>query len=100
RAALTLPSARHVFSAQSITTGKYRNNPEGAALAEGAAKEADKVATETAAAAKKASEDAEAGGKTADAAEALAKTAAEKLATTQSSAANDPANEALKTELA
>jgi hypothetical protein len=99
-AALKLPSGRHVFSAQSITTGKYRNNPEGAALAEGAAKEADKVATETAAAAKKASEDAEAGGKTADAAEALAKTAAEKLATTQSSAANDPANEALKTELA
>ena len=38
-AALKLPPGRHVFSAQSITTGKYRNNPEAAAIAEGAAKD-------------------------------------------------------------
>jgi hypothetical protein len=99
-AALKLPPGRHVFSAQSITTGKYRNNPEAAAFAEGAAKEADKVAAETAAAAKKAAEGAESAIKAADTAEALAKMVAEKLAAAQSSAGNDPANEALKSELA
>ena len=99
-AALKLSPGRHVFSAQSITTGKYRNNPEAAALAEATAKEADKNATDATTASRKAAEEAEKAAKAADAAEALARTAAEKLATAQTGASNDPANETLKSEVA
>jgi hypothetical protein len=43
-AAIKLAPGRYVFAVQSLTTGKYRNNPEAAAFADGAAKEADKNA--------------------------------------------------------
>ena len=48
-AALKLAPGDYVFAVQTQTTGKYRNNPEAAALAEAAAKEADKLAGELAA---------------------------------------------------
>ncbi len=95
-AALKLSPGRYIYAVQTITTGKYRNNPEAAAFAEATAKEAEKNAGELAAAAKKAGEALEKATKDAAAAEAAAKAAADKLAAAQSAAAKSLADEAVK----
>lgn len=99
-AALKLSPGRHVYAVQSITTGKYRNNPEAAAFAEAAAKEADKSAGEAAAAAKKAAEELEKAKKDAAAAEADAKVAGERLAALTGAAEKAPSDEKLKADVA
>jgi len=99
-AALKLAAGEYVFTAQSQTTGKYRNNPEAAALAEAAAKEADKFAGELAAEAKKTAKDLEDAMKSAQEAEAESKTAAEKLASAKVALEKSPEDEKLQAELA
>jgi hypothetical protein len=98
-AALKLAAGDYVFAVQSQTTGKYRNNPEAAAFAEAAAKEADKAAGELAAVAKKSAEDLEQAAKAAQEAEAQSKSAAEKLAVGRVALEKAPADEKLKAEL-
>jgi len=98
-AALKLGVGDYVFAVQTQTTGKYRNNPEAAAFAEAAAKEAEKAAGELAAAAKKATEELEQAAKTAQTAEAESKVTAEKLAVARIALEKSPTDEALKVEL-
>ena len=99
-AALKLAAGEYDFAVQTQTTGKYRNNPEAAAFAEAAAKEADKAANELSADAKKAAEESEKAAKSAQEAEAESKSAAEKLAEARVTLEKSPADEALKTDLA
>jgi len=98
--ALKLQAGDYAFAVQSQTTGKYRNNPEAAALAEAASKEADKVASELSAAAKKVSDEFESAGKAATEAEAAAKAAAEKLAAAKTAAEKAPTDEKLAADRA
>jgi hypothetical protein len=97
-AALKLAPGDYVFALQSQTTGKYRNNPEAAAFAEAAAKEAEKAAGDLAAEARKAAKDLEEAAKSAREAEAESKSAAEKLAAARSALAKSPSDEKLKAE--
>lgn len=99
-AALKLAPGSYVVSAQGITTGKYRNNPEAAAAADKAAKEAEKLAKELVASAKTASEEFDKAGKAAADAEAAAKSAAEKLASAKGAAEKSPEDEKAKSALA
>ncbi len=99
-AALKLAAGNYVFSLQTQTTGKYRINPEAAELAEAAAKEADKNASELVTAATTAKESLEKATKAVQDAEAAAKSAAEKLATAKAATANAGAEESLKSTLA
>jgi hypothetical protein len=99
-AALKLAAGEYVFAVQSQTTGKYRNNPEAAAFAEAAAKEADKAAGELAAELKKAAKDLEEAAKTAQEAEAGSKNTTEKLAAAKVALEKSPEDEKLKAELA
>lgn len=99
-AALKLAPGRYLFAVQTITTGKYRNNPEAAAFAEATAKEAEKAANDAAAAAKKAAEVAEKSAKDSTAADTAAKAAADALATAKAAVDKAPADEALRTALA
>jgi hypothetical protein len=94
-AALKLAPGTHVFSLRSQTTGKYRNNPEAAARAEAAAKEADKVAADLAETAKKAKADLEKATKLVEQAEGEAKASAEKLASAKAESEKAPADEKL-----
>lgn len=80
-AALKLVPGDYSFAVQTMTAGKYRNNPEAAALAEASVKEADKLAKELAESAKAAAAEFDKSTKAATEAEAAAKAAAEKLAT-------------------
>ena len=98
-AALKLAAGDYLFAVQTQTTGKYRNNPEAAAFAEAAAKEADKAAGELAAAAKEAAKGLEQAAKAAQEAEAESKSAADKLATAKVALEKAPADEKLKAEL-
>jgi hypothetical protein len=93
--ALKLQPGDYAFAVQSQTTGKYRNNPEAASLAEAASKEADKLASELAAAAKKAAEELEPAIKTAAEAAGAAKAAAEKLSAAKAVSEKTPADEKL-----
>jgi len=70
-----LPAGTHTFSLQAQTTGKYRNNPEGADLAAAQVKEAEKLAAEAAAAARKAGEEFERMAKASSEAESAAQSA-------------------------
>lgn len=79
-AALKLAAGEFQFVVQTQTAGKYRNNPEAAAFAEAALKEAEKAAGELDAAAKKAREEFEKASKAVEPAEAAAKLASEKAA--------------------
>jgi hypothetical protein len=97
-AALKLAAGRYVFAAQTQTTGKYRNNPEAAAFAEAAAKEAEKNAAELATNAKKATEEVDQATKSAQEADAMAKAAAEKLAAAKGALEKSPADEKLAAE--
>jgi len=97
-AALKLPPGTHVFALQTQTTGKYRNNPEAAAFAEAAAKEADKLAAELAKAATQASEEFAQATKAAADAEAAAKAAAQKLAAAVAALEKAPNDEQLKAD--
>lgn len=99
-AALKLPAGSHIFAVQTTTTGKYRNNPEAAARAEAASKEAGKRVAETEAAAKKAIEELDKPAKAASEAATMAKAAMEKLAAARSAAEESPEDEKLKTALA
>jgi hypothetical protein len=99
-AALKLAAGDYAFAVQTQTTGKYRNNPEAAAFAEAAAKEADKAAADVAAKAKKAAKEAEDATKSAQEAEAETRSAAEKLATARVALEKSPSDEKLKAELA
>lgn len=99
-AALKLTAGEYTFAVQTQTTGKYRNNPEAAAFAEAAAKEAEKAAAEPAAAAKKAAEESEQAAKAAQQAEAEAKSTAEKLAAAKVALEKSSADDKLKAELA
>jgi hypothetical protein len=99
-AALKLPPGTHVFAVQGQTTGKYRNNPEAAGLAEAAANEADKLAGALVALAKARSEEFDKTVKALAEAEASVKAAQEKLAAAKASAEKTPADEALKSDLA
>jgi hypothetical protein len=96
--ALKLAPGTYIFAAQTQTTGKYRDNPEAAAFAEAAAKEADKTAGELAAAAKKAGEEFAAAEKAAGEAETAAKLAAEKLATATAALQKAPEDAKLAAE--
>ena len=98
-AALKLPPGRHVFAVQGQTTGKYRNNPEGAAEAEAVSKKAGDEAQEAAEAAKKAAAELERTSKAAAESEAAAKSAHEKLAAAKAAAEKSPEDEKPKTEL-
>lgn len=97
-AALKLAPGSYTFAVQTQTTGKYRNNPEAAAFAEAAAKEADKLATELAAAAKKAAEELEQAAKSLATAETEAKPTAEKLAAAKAALEKVPTDEKLLAE--
>lgn len=94
-AALKLAPGSYAFAVQTQTTGKWRNNPEAAAFAEAASKEADKLATESAADSKKAAEAIEPAKKAAQEAEAEAKAAAAKLAEAQTALQAAPADQKL-----
>lgn len=99
-AALKLAAGDYVFAVQTQTTGKYRNNPEAAAFAEAAAKEADKAAADLADAAKEAVKGLEQATKSAQEAEAEAKSTAEKLAPAKVALEKSPSDDKLKIELA
>ncbi len=93
--ALKLPAGEYAFAVQSQTTGKYRNNPEAADLAEAASKEAGKLASELTAAAKKASEELDPAIQSAAAAETAMKAAVEKFAAAKAAAEKAPTDEKL-----
>ena len=97
-AALKLAPGSYVFAAQGSTTGKYRNNPEAAAAADAAAKEAEKLAGELTAAAKKAAEEFDKAAKAATEAEAAAKAAAEKLTAAKAACDKTPDDEKAKAD--
>jgi hypothetical protein len=97
-AALKLSPGTYIFAAQTQTTGKYRNNPEAAAFAEAAAKEAEKTANDLDAAAKKSAAELETAQKQAKDAEAAAKTAAEKLIAAKAALEKAAADEKLAAE--
>lgn len=99
-AALKLAPGNYAYAVQTITTGKYRNNPEAAERADATAKEADKLAGELAAAAKKAGEEFDKAKKAAEESEAAVKSAQEKLIAAKAAAEKSPEDEKLKTELA
>jgi hypothetical protein len=99
-AALKLAAGDYVFAVQTQTTGKYRNNPEAAAFAEAAAKEADKAAAELTTAVKEAGKNFEQAAKAEEEAEAGSKSAAEKLATAKIALEKSPSDDNLKAELA
>jgi len=86
----------HTVYLQTQTAGKYRNNPEAAKAAEDAAKEAEKLAADLAAAAKKAVASLDETTKAAADADAIAKGAAEKLAAATSAAEAAPEKEELQ----
>jgi hypothetical protein len=98
-AALKLAPGEYLFAVQGQTTGKYRNNPEAAGLAEAAAKEADKLAGELGALTKQRGEEFDKAVKALADSEASAKAAREKLATAKTAAGKAPVDEALKSEL-
>lgn len=97
-AALKLAPGNYVFAAQGPTTGKYRNNPEAATAADTAAKEAEKAASDLAAAAKKVAEEFEKNAKAATDAEAAAKAATEKLTAAKAACEKTPDDEKAKAE--
>lgn len=90
-----LPPGTHTFYLQTHTKGKYRNNPEAAKAAEEAAKEAEKLATDSLAEVKKAEEALATATKAAEEAESEAKATAEKLTSAKAAAEQTPANEEL-----
>jgi hypothetical protein len=94
-AALKLTPGTHIFSLRAQTSGKYRNNPEAATLAEAAAKEADKTAAALAEAAKKAKAELENATKLATQAEEAAKASAEKLLSLKGESEKAPTDEKL-----
>jgi hypothetical protein len=94
-AALKLGPGSYSFTVQTQTTGKYRNNPEAAAFAEAAEKEAGKLAGELAAGAKKAAEALDMLGKAAKESEAAAKAAAENLAAAKAALEKAPTDQQL-----
>ncbi len=95
-AALKLAPGRYTFAVQTITTGKYRNNPEAAAFAEATAREAEKNAADLAADDKKAGETLDQSRKDLATADAAVKAAADKLAAAKAALEKSPADEALK----
>jgi hypothetical protein len=95
-AALKLAAGEYVFAVQTQTTGKYRNNPEAAAFAEAAAKEAEKNAADLAAAVKKAAEESDQAAKAAQAADAESKSAGENLAAAKAALEKAPEDDELK----
>lgn len=97
-AALKLAAGEYQFVVQTQTAGKYRNNPEAAAFAEAALKEAEKAATELDAAAKKAKEEFEKANKAVEPAEAAAKLASEKAASVKVVLEKVPTDEKLIAE--
>lgn len=97
-AALKLAPGLHSFAVQTQTAGKYRNNPEAAAFAEAALKEAEKTAGELDAAAKKAKEEFEKANKAVEPAEAAAKAASEKVASAKVALEKAPTDEKLIAE--
>jgi hypothetical protein len=88
-----IPVGGHTFYLQTQAKGKYSNNPEGAKLAEAAAKEAEKAAADLAAEAKKAADSVAATDKAVKEAEAMAKAAAEKASTAKVVAEQNPSDE-------
>jgi len=96
--ALKLAPGSYVFAAQGTTTGKYRNNPEAASAADAAAKQAEKLAGEFAAAAKKAAEEFDKAAKAATEAEAASKAATEKLTVAKAACDKTPDDEKAKAE--
>ena len=97
-AALKLAPGDYAFAVQTMATGKYRNNPEAAALAEASVKEADKLAKELAESAKAAAADFDKAAKAVTEAETAAKVAAEKLATAKVSLEKAATDEKLLAE--
>lgn len=98
-AALKLGEGLHTFTLEGSTAGKYRNNPEGAAQAEAAVKEADQRIAQAEAALKKAVATVDQAAKDVTAADAAAKSAADKAAEARRKAGEAPADEALKAAL-
>jgi hypothetical protein len=96
--ALKLAPGSYVFAVQGPTTGKYRNNPEAAAAADAAAKDAEKLAGDFATAAKKSAEEFEKAAKAAPEAEAATKAAAEKLAAAKATCEKTPEDEKAKAD--
>jgi hypothetical protein len=94
-AALKLSPGSYSFAVQTQITGKYRNNPEAAAFAEAATKEADKLAAELDAEAKKAAAKFDDASKNAAEAEAAAKSAREKALAAKVALEKEPADEKL-----
>lgn len=86
---------RYTLYFQTQAKGKYRKNPEGAAQAEAAAKEGEKLASDAAAEAKKTSEHAAALAKVAVQAEGAARAIAERLSTATTAAEANSADEKL-----
>ena len=97
-AALKLAPGSYVFAAQGPTAGKYRNNPEAAAAADTAAKEAEKLAGDLAAAAKKAVEEFDKAAKAATEADAAAKAATEKLTAAKAACEKVPDDDKAKAD--
>ena len=99
-AALKLAPGTYVFSAQGLTDGKYRNNPEAAAAADKAVKEAGKLADEASAAVKQAATEFDKAAKVAGDAETALNAAAEKYASAVNAAGKAPDDEQAKISLA
>jgi hypothetical protein len=97
-AALKLAPGSYVFAVQGPTTGKYRNNPEAAAAADAAAKDAEKLVGDLATAAKKAAEEFDKAAKAATEAEAATKAAAEKLTAAKATCEKTPEDEKAKAD--
>ena len=97
-AALKLAPGSYVFAVQGPTTGKYRNNPEAASAADAAAKDAEKLAGDVAAAARKAAEDFEKAAKAATEAEGATKASNEKLAAAKATCEKSPDDEKAKAD--
>lgn len=98
-AALKLAPGIHRFAVQGQTTGKYRNNPEAADLAEAAAKEADKLADEWSRLAKQRGEDLDKAVRVLAEAEASAKAAQEKIIAAKVAVEKSPADQETKSGL-
>jgi hypothetical protein len=90
-----LPPGAQTFYLQAQTKGKYRNNPEAAKAAEEAAKEAEKLATDSLAEVKKAGETLATATKAAEEAASEAKATAEKLDSARAAAEETPASDEL-----
>jgi hypothetical protein len=97
-ATLKLAPGAYTFTLHGTTTGKYRANPDGAARADAAVRQAEQLVAELDAAAKAATTDFDKASNAATEASAAAQAASEKLSVAQAGLAKSPTDEKLLVE--